>query len=79
MRVHLNAGMDVCFCNVLLYCIVFIRFHSASHSMSLSEALLTLCLSTHAEALQAAVSEGLAQGPCMAARAGFEPTIPKLS
>ena len=37
---------------------------------------LTLCRSLHAEALQATVSEGLAQCPCMyvAARAGFEPT-----
>ena len=48
--------------------------------MSLSEALpttaMTLCRSLHAEALQATVSEGPAQGPYMyvAARAGFDPT-----
>ena len=36
--------------------------------------LLTLCRSLHAEAKQATASEGLAQGPYMAARAGFEPT-----
>ena len=36
---------------------------------------LTLCRSLHAEALQATVSEGLAQSPCVVARAGFEPTI----
>ena len=35
---------------------------------------LTLCRSLHAEALQATVSEGLPQGPCVAARAGFAPT-----
>jgi len=42
-----------------------------------SEALLTsaliLCLSYHPKALQATTSEGLAQGPYMAARVGFEP------
>ena len=47
--------------------------------MSLSEALpttaiLTLRRSLHAEALQATVSEELAQGSYVAARAGFEPT-----
>ena len=45
--------------------------------MSLSETLpttaTTLCRSLHAEALQAIVSEGLAQGPHVAARAEFEP------
>src|SRR6218665_1071213 len=35
---------------------------------------LTLCRSLHAEALQAVAGKGLAQGPYMAARAGFEPT-----
>src|SRR6218665_494608 len=34
----------------------------------------TLCRSLHAEALEATLSEGLAQGPYVAARAGFEPT-----
>src|SRR6218665_2329004 len=62
----------------LLYCIVFIHFYSASHSLSLSEALprqqSLLCRSSHAEALQAIAGKGLAQGPYMAARAGFEPT-----
>jgi len=49
-----------------MYCIVFIHFYSASHSMRLSEALvsqpqqLTLCRSLHAEARQAIASEGLA-------------------
>ena len=47
--------------------------------MSLSEALPTTAIDTvseftHAEALQATASEGLAQGPYMAARAGFKPT-----
>jgi len=35
---------------------------------------LTLCQSLHAEALQANASEGLTQGPYVAAREGFEPT-----
>ena len=35
---------------------------------------LTLCRSLHAEALQATASEGLAQGPYVASRAGFEHT-----
>ena len=36
---------------------------------------LMLCRSLHNKALQAIASEGLAQGPYMAARAWFEPTI----
>jgi len=62
-----------------LYCIAFIHLYSATHSMSLSEALpttaMSLCRILHAEALQATVSEGLAQRPYVAARAGLEPTI----
>ena len=34
---------------------------------------LTVCWSLHAKALQATASEGLAHGPYMVARAGFEP------
>ena len=37
---------------------------------------MTLCRSFHAEALQATVSEGLAQNSYVGARAGFEPTTP---
>ena len=37
------------------------------------DASMTLCWSLHVEALQATVSEGLAQGPYVVARAGFEP------
>ena len=63
------------------HCIVS-YFYSASDSMSLTfcgqkrswPQQLTLCWSLHAEASQAAASEGLAQGPYVAARAGFEPT-----
>ena len=44
----------------------------------LSEALptsaMTLCRNLHAEALQATVSEGLAQGPYVDAKVGFELT-----
>jgi|SRR6218665_155699 len=61
----------------VLYCVVFIHFYSASDSMSLSEALLTTAIDTvlefTRETLQATVSEGLAQGPYLAARAGFVP------
>ena len=35
---------------------------------------LTLCRSLHPEALQTTASEELAQGPYVAAKAGFEPT-----
>src|SRR6218665_2239102 len=59
--------------NGLSNCIVFIHFYSAFHSMSLRPQQLTLCRSLHAEALQTTASEGLAQGPYVAARAGFEP------
>src|SRR6218665_2866790 len=59
--------------------IVFIHFYCAYHSMSLSEALPTLCRSLHAEALWATVSEGLAQGPYVADRAGFEQATLRLN
>ena len=67
--------MRLCVC--VLYCIVFIHFYSASRSLSLSEALPTTAIDTVAEftrrsAIQAAASEGLVQGPYVAARAGFE-------
>ena len=49
--------------------------------MSLSEALPTTEIDTvwslHAEALQATASEGLAQGPYVVTRAGFEPATLK--
>ena len=62
------------------YCIVFIHFYNASHSMmSLSEALPTTAIDAvlefTRETLQATVSEGLAQGPYVAAKAGFEPNM----
>jgi len=64
------------YCIVLF--IVFLLFYSASHSISLLEALkataITVCVNLVAEALQATVSEGLAQGPYVPARAGFEPS-----
>ena len=48
--------------------------------MSLSEVLPTTAIDTASEfthrSAQATVSEGLAQGPYVAARAGFEPTTP---
>src|SRR6218665_1144920 len=56
----------------ILYSTVFINFFSASHSMSLSEVLPTTAINTvgvHTEALQAIVSEGLAQGPYVGQKA----------
>src|SRR6218665_2054364 len=64
----------------LLYCIVL--YLSISIALLTARAFqkrsrpqqLTLCRSLHAEALQVIAGKGLAQGPYMAARAGFEPT-----
>jgi len=53
-------------------------FYSAPSSPPLSEPLPTqhgYCAEFHAEAPQVSVSEGLAQGPYVAARVGFEPAI----
>src|SRR6218665_3036786 len=66
----------------ILYCIVFIHFYSASHSITLSEELPITAIYTESEftreALQATVSEGLVHGPYVAARAEFEPTTYRL-
>src|SRR6218665_3575228 len=43
------------------------------YSEALPTASLTLCRSSHAEALQATTCEGLAQGPDVAARVGLKP------
>src|SRR6218665_1974849 len=43
------------------------------YSEALPTAALILCQSKHAKALQTTVSEGLAQGPYVAARVGFRP------
>ena len=54
------------------------HLYSASLSMSLSEAFpttaLILCRRLHIEQRKATVSEGLAQGPYMVDRVGFELT-----
>jgi len=76
-----------CFGNVLvinysvyciaLLCIVFIHFYSTSHEPLRSAPDHSNCHcvgSLHAEALHATVSEGLVQGPYVAARVGFETT-----
>ena len=59
------------------HCIVFIHFYSASLSMSHSEEVpttgLILCRSKYTEAVRTTASEGLAQGPYVAAKVGFEP------
>src|SRR6218665_955337 len=56
-----------------MYCIVFIHFYSASHSMSLSEALPTTSIYTPKRYRQLQMKD-LSQGPYVAARAGFKPT-----
>ena len=60
---------------IVLYCIYPLALLTAwafqKHSQPQQ---LTLCWSLHIEALQATAGKGLAQGPYMAARAGFEPT-----
>ena len=43
------------------------------YSEALPTTIVILCRSLHAEALQTTVSEGLTQGPYVAARVGFEP------
>src|SRR6218665_3029736 len=50
--------------SIVLYCIVFIHLYSASHSLSLSEALSTTAIDTVSEFARrsATISEGLAQG-----------------
>ena len=71
LRTYMHCIILYC---IILYCIELIHFYSASHSLSLSEELPTTATDTVSEftakALQAAVSERLAQGPYMAARAG---------
>src|SRR6218665_3830207 len=73
---------DLVLCNIALFCIVLylsisIALLTACAVQKLSRPQqLTLCRSLHAEALQATVSKGLAQGS--SARARFEPTILRL-
>src|SRR6218665_2693782 len=63
-----------------LYCIVFIHFYSASHSLSLSEALPTTAIDTVSEFTRRSATGNCRQRTCprslayMAARVGFEPT-----
>jgi len=64
---------------IVLYCILYLSISIAllaacAFQKRSRPQQLTLSRSLHAEALQATVSEGLAQGPYLAARAGFEPT-----
>src|SRR6218665_993689 len=62
-------------CCVVLYSSISIALLTARVFQDRSQPQqLTLCRSLHAEALEATVSEGLAQGPYVVARAGFDPT-----
>ena len=62
------------------YCIVFILFYSASHGMSLSEALPTTAIDTVGVYMpkhyMPQASEGLAQGPYVVARGGIRTSVP---
>src|SRR6218665_3879652 len=61
-------------CCVVLYSSISIALLTARVFQKRSQPQqLTLCRSLHAEALEATASEGLAQGPYVVARAGFEP------
>ena len=61
----------------ILYCIAFIHFYSASHNMSLSEALRTIAALTVAfytpKLYRQLRVKDLPKVPYVAARAGFEP------
>ena len=73
--IHLNFLLNiwVCLLYFLLYLSISIVLLTAWAFQKRSRPQqLTLWRSLHADALQATVSEGLAQGPYMAARAGFE-------
>ena len=72
--IHLKCPPFVLYC-IVLYLSIFIALLTAWAFQKRSRPQqLTLCRSLHAEALQAIAGKGLAQGPYMAARAGFEPT-----
>src|SRR6218665_1003359 len=65
--------------SIVLYCIV-LYFYSFSQPEPFNPtiAIDTVSEFTHGRALQATVSEGLAQDPYVAAIAGFEPTTLRL-
>jgi|SRR6218665_338317 len=78
---YLEGGYDKGSEHMALFIHLFIHsgyFYSASSSPLLLRGALDTQHDTvrefHAEVPQATVSEGLAQGPYVAARAGFEPT-----
>src|SRR6218665_2550077 len=83
MHVCMYICMHVCMYVYMYVCIHSDHFYNASSSSLLSEALQTQHTDTvpefHAEALWATANEGLAQGPNVAAIAGFEPTILRLN
>ena len=69
VRVHVHMHCIVLYLSISIALLTAWAFQKRSRPQQ-----LTLSQSLHAEALQATVSEGLAQGPYLAARAGFEPT-----
>src|ERR1700733_13515863 len=59
---------------IFIYSIYIAPLQVTLYSEALPTTARTLCRSFHAETHRAIVSEGLAQGPYVAPRAGFEPT-----
>src|ERR1700733_10164440 len=60
---------------IIIYSISIVPLQVTLYSEALPTTVRTLCWSFHAETQRAVVSEGLAQGPYGAPRAGFEPTM----
>ena len=63
-----NAGSSLS-----LYCIVFIHFYSASHGMSLSEALPTIAIDTVSEFTRRSATGNWNWRTCSRSLRGFEP------
>src|ERR1700733_1851312 len=59
---------------IFIYSISIAPLQASLYSEALPTTARTLCWSFHAEAHRVTVSDGLAQGPYVAPRAGFEPT-----
>src|SRR6218665_1517097 len=71
----MSLSSNLLFPCIVLYLSISITLLTTSSFQNRSRPQqLTLCRSLHAEALQAIAGKGLAQGPYMAARAGFEST-----
>ena len=72
-KMSVNLNLIACWQHSFIPDISIAPFQVHYYSEALPTTALLLCRSQHTEALQATVSEGLAQGPYVAARLGFEP------